>query len=134
MIVTVPGSSGDTNAYTSVLSATGSLLIAGASRWDDISSGSLLRRAGDPGGDLAIVQLHLALTRHHRDLSGVGLADVGHDGSRCGCRVGVGLVGDQRADDRRARRGGGRVLHEPAPRTVTHDCPPVVEFDCDSDY
>ena len=37
MIVTVSGSSGETNAYVSVLSATGSLLIAGASRWDDIS-------------------------------------------------------------------------------------------------
>src|ERR1700761_5334634 len=36
MIVTVLGSSGDTNAYVSVLSATGSLLIAGASRWDDM--------------------------------------------------------------------------------------------------
>ena len=32
MTVTVPGSSGLTNAYVSVLSATGSLLIAGASR------------------------------------------------------------------------------------------------------
>ena len=32
MIVTVSGSSGLTNAYVSVLSATGSLLIAGASR------------------------------------------------------------------------------------------------------
>ena len=35
MIVTVSGLSGLTNAYTSVLSATGSLLISGASRWDD---------------------------------------------------------------------------------------------------
>ena len=32
MIVTIFGLSGDTNAYVSVLSATGSLLIAGASR------------------------------------------------------------------------------------------------------
>src|ERR1700757_397277 len=35
MIVTVSGLSGLTNAYRSVLSATGSLLISGASRWDD---------------------------------------------------------------------------------------------------
>src|SRR5271166_329955 len=36
MIVTVSGLSGLTNAYTSVLSATGSLLISGASRCDDM--------------------------------------------------------------------------------------------------
>ena len=37
MSVTVSGTSGLTNAYTSVLSATGSLEIWGASRWDDMT-------------------------------------------------------------------------------------------------
>ena len=41
MIVTVPGLSGLTKAYTSVLSATGSLEISGASRWDDMSVSSV---------------------------------------------------------------------------------------------
>src|ERR1700733_5037199 len=38
MSVTVPGLSGLTNAYTSVLSATGSLDISGASRCDDMNA------------------------------------------------------------------------------------------------
>src|ERR1700722_4553758 len=38
MSVTVPGLSGLTNAYTSVLSATGSLEISGASRCDDMNA------------------------------------------------------------------------------------------------
>jgi hypothetical protein len=47
MSVTVDGRSGLTNAYTSVLSATGSLEISGASRCDDMGSASraeLVRR------------------------------------------------------------------------------------------
>src|SRR6516162_10807784 len=43
MMVTVSGWSGETNAYVSVLSATGSWLIAGASRCDDIGSSWLVR-------------------------------------------------------------------------------------------
>src|ERR1700729_2331772 len=124
MIVTVPGSSGETNAYRSVLSATGSLLIAGASRWDDICSSSA-RRASDPGSDLAIVQLHLTLAGHHRDLTGAGIADVRDDRPRCGRGLRVGLLGDERADHGHTGRRGGRVLDEPSPRSVTHDCPPV---------
>src|SRR3954453_24070120 len=41
MIVTVSGVSGLTNAYRSELSATGSLLISGASRCDDMALGPL---------------------------------------------------------------------------------------------
>src|SRR5216683_737548 len=41
MSVTVSGASGLTNAYTSVLSACGSLLMSGASRWLDARPGSM---------------------------------------------------------------------------------------------
>ena len=44
MSVTVSGRSGLTNAYTSVLSATGSFEISGASRWLDIRPSSRWRR------------------------------------------------------------------------------------------
>src|ERR1700760_3419594 len=47
MIVTVSGASGLTNAYRSELSATGSLLISGASRCDDMARGLLRRSAVD---------------------------------------------------------------------------------------
>src|SRR5215472_19309153 len=44
MRVTVLGRSGLTKAYTSVLSATGSLEISGASRWDDMCFYLLTKR------------------------------------------------------------------------------------------
>ena len=44
MSVTASGLSGLTNAYTSVLSATGSFEISGASRWLDIRPSSRRRR------------------------------------------------------------------------------------------
>src|SRR5579875_2660949 len=44
--VTVSGLSGLTNAYTSVLSATGSFAISGASRCDDISMSPSMRIIG----------------------------------------------------------------------------------------
>ena len=52
MIVTVSGLSGLTNAYTSVLSATGSFEISGASRCDDIAGSLLAMRMGDCGDQL----------------------------------------------------------------------------------
>src|SRR3954466_11468846 len=59
MIVTVSGLSGLTNAYRSELSATGSLLISGASRCEDISYGPFRQRSAvhgfeQPGGELLV--------------------------------------------------------------------------------
>src|ERR1700722_20268884 len=49
--VTVSGLSGLTNAYTSVLSATGSFEISGASRCDDIGNSLLAMRMGELRGN-----------------------------------------------------------------------------------
>src|SRR6185437_6178426 len=118
MIVTVPGSSGETNAYVSVLSATGSLLIAGASRWDDISC-LLLRRARDSRGELAVADGDFAFAGHDRHSV---VVYVGHD--RFG-RGGIGLAGDERADDGRSDGCAGRALHERTPGLIAHFAPPV---------
>src|SRR4029453_5537833 len=61
MIVTVSGASGLTNAYRSELSATGSLLISGASRCEDMrhrSFGGRRVRVGVGRGDLRAVDAH----------------------------------------------------------------------------
>ena len=86
MIVTVSGLSGLTNAYTSVLSATGSLLISGASRWDDIylaSSRLLARRLRCLEQSLhqrTILVGRLARPVQHGHLTAPGVADVDDDG------------------------------------------------------
>src|SRR5580698_4020408 len=96
--VTVPGLSGLTNAYTSVLSATGSLEISGASRCDDIYLPHWLERArmgvnrwgspdrpDDPGGQVLVAQAGLAGPGEHLDVPGPRVADVHHDRSRWRC-------------------------------------------------
>src|SRR5207237_1267341 len=102
MIVTVLGSSGETNAYVSVLSATGSLLVAGASRWDDMSC-LLLCRARDLRGELTVADGDFAFAGHDRDPVVVYIC---HDWFGGG---GAGLVGDERADDGRADGCAGRA-------------------------
>src|SRR5580704_2132015 len=91
MSVTVSGLSGLTNAYTSVLSATGSLEISGASRCDDIQLPHWLRwgddsgprgsagGAGDPGGQVLVAQPGLTGPGEHLDVPRPGVADVHHD-------------------------------------------------------
>src|ERR1700722_20530665 len=91
MSVTVSGLSGLTNAYTSVLSATGSLEISGASRCDDIDLPHWLERArmdrcgltdraGDPGGQVLVAQGGVAGPGEHLDVPGLRVADVHQDG------------------------------------------------------
>jgi hypothetical protein len=48
MMVTLDGSSGDTNAYVSVLSATGSSVMSGASLWLDAGAASMAEVASRP--------------------------------------------------------------------------------------
>src|SRR5580700_4713364 len=77
------------NAYRSVLSATGSFEISGASRCDDMNylTGSNGQRAGsaerpgDPGGQLLVLQLDLAGSVEHLDVPGLGVAHVQDDGT-----------------------------------------------------
>jgi hypothetical protein len=78
------------------------LLIAGASRWDDmlylrlvsvrneccaLLCGGSARGARDRSGELAIVDWHFAVACEDRDLALAGIPDVGHDrlGSRLAC-------------------------------------------------
>src|SRR5690348_12228149 len=75
--VTVSGLSGETNAYVSVPSATGSLEISGASRWDDISLAS--RGVEDAGHEVAVLDDHLALADEQPDLGKPVVLDVGDD-------------------------------------------------------
>src|SRR5215471_10589292 len=94
MSVTVSGRSGLTNAYTSVLSATGSLLISGASRCEDISEvllGSVLRGGlQQPLDELwVVVGLH-ACSVENGHLAVLGVAHEG--GHRMG-RHPRGLLG-----------------------------------------
>src|SRR2546427_11763677 len=101
MIVTVSGLSGLTNAYTSVLSATGSLLISGASLCDDIQ-GPPLERSWSAGGVEQALDEHrvsvgrFARPRHHGHLSALCVAHVRRHrfprGGTRGCRHdGLGL-------------------------------------------
>src|SRR5215469_14956413 len=82
MIVTVSGLSGLTKAYRSVLSATGSLAISGASRCDDMRSAlRLLRRRRrscleKPPDQIRIAVNHLLRADHHRDLGSGDIPDV----------------------------------------------------------
>src|SRR5271165_567496 len=99
MIVTVESASGLTNAYRSVESATGSLEISGASRWEDMAhsprwvcrgNGSRSRAGGAAGGsaggaqdvrsELLVAEADLAGSDEDADLAGAGVPHVGHDG------------------------------------------------------
>src|ERR1700733_8850999 len=77
MSVTVSGLSGLTNAYTSVLSATGSLEISGASRCDDMRLPHR-NRSGQPGGQRGVVNLGPAGAGEDLQLARAGVAEV-HD-------------------------------------------------------
>src|ERR1700694_3081945 len=87
MIVTVSGLSGLTNAYVSVLSATGSLLISGASRCDDMATPLVLSRSclwsaspvEQPLHQHGISVCRLARPVHHGHLTAPGVANVRHD-------------------------------------------------------
>src|SRR4051794_15711250 len=75
MIVTVSGSSGLTNAYRSELSATGSLLISGASRCDDaVLFPSALSRLEQLGGELLVGERALRATDEHVERALLGVA------------------------------------------------------------
>src|SRR5271166_1322036 len=87
----------------SVLSATGSLEISGASRCDDIQLPHWLERScrggwragsadrpGDPGGQVLVAQPGLAGPGEHLDVPRLGVADVHHD--RAGVRAGLAMA------------------------------------------
>src|SRR5690349_21166225 len=94
--VTVFDLSALTNAYVSVLSATGSLLISGASRCDDTRSA--LRGVIEAGHEVLVVDDDLPLTHEQRDLGGAYIRDVGDERSL-------------RVADVRWRRGGSSRRH-----------------------
>src|SRR5262252_4652483 len=95
MSVTLSGRSGLTNAYTSVLSATGSFEISGASRCEDMADlsgrGEGPGDSGDARGEVVVVHDDLLLADHDGDLSGVGVADVRDQ------RLGVPTARDRRS-------------------------------------
>src|SRR5829696_2231336 len=97
--VTWSGRFGLTNAYTSVPSATGSLLISGASRCDDMSATSCC--VENPGGEVLVVDDDLPLADQQVDAVAEVVLDVGHDGL---ASAGGGAVGG--AGCRRCRRSG----------------------------
>src|SRR6202521_316470 len=82
MRVTVLGASGLTNAYRSVLSATGSLAMAGASRCDDISL-PLRRRGVQAHGEVGVANNEPLRADEERDLAGGEVADVSDEGAGC---------------------------------------------------
>src|SRR5215470_20117635 len=81
MRVTVSGQSGLTNANTSVLSATGSLAISGASRCDDIPNLPLLNGPRQLGGQGGVTEPHLAGPGEDLKLSGGSVPQVHHEGT-----------------------------------------------------
>src|SRR5215470_1153258 len=81
MRVTVFGRSGLTNAYTSVLSATGSLAVSGASRCDDIPNLPSLNGPRQPGGQGGVTEPHLAGPGENLKLSGGSVPQVHHEGT-----------------------------------------------------
>src|SRR5438093_3716667 len=94
MSVTFVASTGSTTASTSVLSATGSFEISGASRCDDIAG--LLRDRDKAGDERGVAAHDLACADHDDDLAFPRVADVCHE------RLGACLYG---APSRRARPG-----------------------------
>src|SRR5215471_3370031 len=97
MRVTVSGQSGLTNANTSVLSATGSLAISGASRCDDIPNLPLPNGPRQLGGQGGVTEPHLAGPGENLKLSGGSVPQVHHEGT-----------GLRRPGGRRRRRGALR--------------------------
>src|SRR5215472_3666305 len=87
MRVTVSGQSGLTNANTSVLSATGSLAISGASRCDDIPNLPLPNGPRQLGGQGGVTEPHLAGPGENLKLSGGSVPQVHHEGTGV-CRPG----------------------------------------------
>src|SRR5689334_6507518 len=75
MIVVVSGLSGDTNAYTSVLSAVGSARIAGASAWLDAWAPWGLRLAAEAPTPSAATAMRPATTRLRMSLRPSSLAE-----------------------------------------------------------
>src|SRR5579875_350517 len=88
--VTVLGLSGLTKAYRSVLSATGSLEMSGASRWDDISlpplelgafRSCLWQNSNQAHHKLRIAKNDFLSAGHHTDLARSEIAHMGYQGS-----------------------------------------------------
>src|SRR6516225_4215100 len=83
MIVTMLGLSGLTNAYRSVLSATGSLAISGASRWEDITYLALGERSvacvEQSVCEARIAEHDFLRSREQADLAGREVANMGDD-------------------------------------------------------
>src|SRR5207245_573141 len=92
-----------TNAYTSALSATGSLLISGASRCDDICPSLVVawRDRQQPCDERWIAIGRLLRAREHRQLAALRVVDVCHHGLRRQPR-------GRRIDDRTPPARGGR--------------------------
>src|SRR3989442_4301389 len=86
-IVTVSGLSGLTNAYRSVLSATGSLEILGASRWDVTNLFSCTHFLSDKCGETGIPCLDDGLSIHHGDLVAADCGDNWFGAFVCGGRL-----------------------------------------------
>src|SRR3954451_25228955 len=110
MIVTVSGSSGLTKAYRSEESATGSLLISGASRCDDIGKPlSALDGFEQAGGELLVGQRRLRPTGEDVERSLRGVPQGDHQ--RLAIVLRGGLAGQAQPGDAgnghpHARRGG----------------------------
>src|SRR5438093_3145466 len=123
MSVTFVASTGSTTASTSVLSATGSFEISGASRCDDIAS--LLRDRDKAGDERGVAAHDLACADHDDDLAFPNVADVGDEGFgagldgplRRGGRPGQTTAGAHQAD---RSRTGGCGFEKRASRTGCH--------------
>src|SRR6266508_6714887 len=123
MSVTFVGSLGSTKAYTSVLSATGSLEISGASRCDDIAS--LLRDRDEPGDEPGVAANDLVCADHDDDLALPRVADIGDQRRgaapdrtlRRGARAGEVAAGADQAD---GSGSGCRGLEKRASRIACH--------------
>src|SRR5262245_13454455 len=145
MRVTVSGLSGLTKAYTSVLSATGSFEISGASRCDDIVvSSSVAGGARQASYEVGVVVRDFLGADHDRDVAGGGVSDVhdqragglGPDGrgtGRAGRERGGGGAtragggGGDRNPDHGGAGGSGGCAQERAARQIGHKEPPVFD-------
>src|SRR2546427_11955126 len=103
------GLSGLTNAYRSVLSATGSLEILGASRWDVTNLFSCAHFLSDKCGETGIPCLDDGLSIHHGDLVAADCGDNWFGAFVCGGGLrGVALWGGGFAP-KRGSPGGDRT-------------------------
>src|SRR5690349_1012578 len=138
MIVTVSGSSGETNAYRSEESATGSLLISGASRCEDMSKPlSALDGFEQAGGELLVGQCRLRAAGEDVERALGGIPQRDHQRLTVVLRGGLagqaqpGDTGDGRSDTRRGGDGedpaAGQAVDRPAAVTnATHARPFVI--------